>query len=39
MTRVHARVGDQPTVRVRRKHTLVFPLADAWVHALTGAEG
>jgi hypothetical protein len=41
MTRVHARVGGQLTVRWVRdgSTTLVFPGADARVHALTGAEG
>jgi hypothetical protein len=39
VTRVRARVGDQPTVRCDGSTTLVFPLADARVHALTGAEG
>lgn len=36
MTRVHARVGDQLTVRCDGSTALVFP---GPVHALTGEEG
>ncbi len=39
MSRVHARVGDQPTVRCDGSTAPVFLGPDAQVHALTGAEG
>ena len=39
MTRVHARSGDQLTVRCDGSTTLVLAGPDARVHALTGAEG
>ena len=38
MTRVHSRVGDQPTARCDGSTTLVPPRPDALVHALAGAE-
>ena len=39
MTRVHARVEDQPTARCDGSTTLVPPRPGALVHALAGAEG
>lgn len=39
MTRVHAGVGDQPTVPCDGSTALVSPGPDARVHAVTGAEG